>query len=287
MNFFESHFWYNKRQRNGILILTGLILGLQTLLYFSEELFAPEHAAVDLGRLERMNRQLDSILESREGPRKPRIYPFNPNYLTDLKGYLLGMTPSEIDRLLAFREKGRFIRSSSEFQEVTGISDSLLLSIEPHFRFPAFKSRNRFEKRKPTRETVQKMDLNRATEEDLQEIYGVGKVLSRRIVAYRRSLKGYSLKEQLYEVYNLPDETVDLIFERFEIQEAPSIQKLDVNRASFRELLSLPYVDYDLTRRIVKFRQEEKVISDLADLKKIDSFPLDKYERIALYLSAE
>ncbi|MFD2828841.1 hypothetical protein ACFSYG_20345 [Leeuwenhoekiella polynyae] len=36
---------------------------------------------------------------------QPKIYPFNPNFITDYKGYTLGMRMVEIDKLLRFREK--------------------------------------------------------------------------------------------------------------------------------------------------------------------------------------
>jgi DNA uptake protein ComE-like DNA-binding protein len=112
-------------------------------------------------------------------------------------------------------------------------------------------------------------------------------VLAKRIISYRTRLNGYSFEDQLREVYNLPYETVDELLTQFEIKKPPSIQKLNINTASFREILGIPYIDYELTRKIMAFRSQEKVITDLTDLKKIDSFPLDKYDRIAVYLLAE
>ena len=68
--------------------------------------------------------------------RKPKMYPFNPNYITDYKGEQLGMSLLEIDRLLAFRENNKFVNSKDEFQKVTKVSDSLLHKIAPYFKFP-------------------------------------------------------------------------------------------------------------------------------------------------------
>jgi DNA uptake protein ComE-like DNA-binding protein len=281
MNFFESHFWYNKRQRNGILLMALMITGVQTFLYFSDDLFGNPAAVYDPAELEAMNASLDSLL-ARKKPDKQRTYPFNPNYMTDFKGYVLGMSPEEIDRLLHFRAKGQFLRSARDFQAVTGVSDSLLRSVSPYFKFPAFQKKNQ-----PPSNADEKADLNLATEEDFRKIRGVGEILSKRIVAYRSLLGGFSLQDQLYEVYKLPEETAKRVLSNFEIRTPPVIERINVNTASFKEILSLPYIDYDLTRRIMAFRNEEKVITDLSDLKKIDSFPLDKFERIAVYLLAE
>ena len=46
-------------------------------------------------------------------------------------------------------------------------------------------------------------DINTATAEELIEIRGIGAVLSKRIVKYRASIKGFDLMEQLNQVYGL------------------------------------------------------------------------------------
>ncbi|NND15609.1 MAG: helix-hairpin-helix domain-containing protein, partial [Eudoraea sp.] len=78
--------------------------------------------------------QIDSLKRAQiEDESKLRLV--NPNYLSDFKGYILGMSLEEIDRLHSFREKGLFIQSLDEFQNVTGASDSLLEAISPNLRF--------------------------------------------------------------------------------------------------------------------------------------------------------
>ena len=82
------------------------------------------------------NKQLDSLRAIEIENRKPKTYPFNPNYITDYKGERLGMSLIEIDRLLAFRKQNKFINSKYEFQQVTKVSDTLLNKIAPYFKFP-------------------------------------------------------------------------------------------------------------------------------------------------------
>lgn len=287
MRFYESHFWYNKSQRNGILILAALITFIQIFLYFTDELFAPPERANNEDMIREIERKLDSMQSERSEYSRFQNYPFNPNFITDYKGYILGMSPKEIDRLLTFREQGRFVRSAEEFQKVTGISDSLLGRISAHFKFPKFE-KTPFRTAADTKNAVlKKKDLNRASIEDLKKVRGIGPVLAKRIISYRTLLGGFSFEDQLAEVYNLPEEAIENLQREFEIQEPPRIKRLNINTASFKQILDLPYIDYELTRRIMAFRSEEKIITDLSDLKKIDSFPLDKYDRIAVYLLAE
>jgi competence ComEA-like helix-hairpin-helix protein len=69
--------------------------------------------------------------------------------------------------------------------------------------------------------------------------------------------------------------------------EIPNISKININNASFKEILRLPYIDYNLTQKIFNYRNENDQFIQIEDLKKIDSFPIEKFDRIALYLTAD
>lgn len=123
---------------------------------------------------------LDSLQRQEKSRQKDTIYPFNPNYLTDFKGYRLGLSPLEIDRLSQYRATGGFVNNPREFQAVTKISDSKLAVIAPYFKFPEWVAR----KKKNTVKAVKrhssgktktiKKDLNSAGSEELRSISGVG-----------------------------------------------------------------------------------------------------------------
>jgi DNA uptake protein ComE-like DNA-binding protein len=286
MNFIESHFWYNRSQRNGILFLFIILFSVQLALYFidfsnKDDLNDQEFAMIQ-GKIDSLKNTDDTVYKS-------VIYPFNPNYLTDFKAYQLGLSTEQIDRLFAFRKKGKFVHTAKEFQRITGINDSLLTLLSPYFKFPNWK------KAKPAKKDLLKKDvypieikdLNRATIEDLQSVSGVGQKMAKRIIAYKNLLNGYSTNEQLYEVYYLKKDVAQKILQYFTVTEPPKIKKLNINTASFKELLQTPYLDYHLTKKICRFRDQNAFFESLDDLKKIDSFPLEKFHRIALYLSAE
>jgi len=293
MNFLKSHFWYNKRQRNGILFLITLILVLQLIYVFID--FSPnENANFDISEIDTAQTQIDSLKRVKIENSKPKIFPFNPNYLTDFKAYRLGLSIEEIDRLFNYRKTGKFVNSAKEFQTVTGINDSLLSIISPYFKFPEWvKTKQKksitnkpdtdnFNLQKPSTK-----DLNLATISDLKSIHGIGDKLAKRIITYRELLKGYTYKEQLYEVYYLDKEVANKVLKQFSVFEKPEIIKININNATFKEILHLPYIDYGLTKKICNYRDEIGAYTTLEDLKKIDSFPLEKFDRIALYLVAD
>ncbi|WP_296636318.1 hypothetical protein [Polaribacter sp.] len=104
MKFLKSHFWYTKNQRNGVFLLVIVLFILQVIIFASP---FSTNEKIDLGKskLLTFQKQLDSLRLVEIQKRKPKIFPFNPNYISDFKGERLGMSLEEIDRLLAFREK--------------------------------------------------------------------------------------------------------------------------------------------------------------------------------------
>ena len=244
-------------------------------------------------------KQIDSLKGLEVENRKPKTFPFNPNYITDHKGEQLGMSLDEIDRLLAFRKTGRFVNSKRQFQRVTKVSDSLLSEISNYFKFPDWViERNRQKEKTFFRydENISSVkrsaelsttDLNLANSIDFQFVEGVNASLAERIVKYRSKLQGFSFEDQLFEVFNITANSVQNILKTFQIVEKPKILKLNINTVGFRELLKNTYIDYTLCQKIFNYRDEVAELQDISELKNIVDFPMDKYDRIVLYLVAE
>ena len=286
MQSFRSHFRFNKKQRNGIFLLGLIIIILQSIYLFAD-FSNPKTRTEDDKEFLALQHQLDLLNKTDTVAGTYKIYPFNPNFLTDYRAYVLGLNSEEIDRLLAFREDGKYVNSAIEFQQVTQISDSLLAVIAPHFKFAEYKGKGkRFtdEKEKEIESIGKKKDINLAGAKELIEINGIGEKLATRIIEYRKTLKGFTFDDQIREVYFLPPETADKLLLQYEVKEKPAIAKLNVNEATFKEILALPYIDYGLTKRIFNYKKAGLRIDSLEELKKIDSFPLDKFDRIAVYL---
>jgi DNA uptake protein ComE-like DNA-binding protein len=254
--------------------------------FFFVDFSNEEKITISENELKVFQKEVDSLKQISFENTTPKITPFNPNYITDFKGYQLGMNVIEIDKLLAFRKEGRFVNSINEFQEVTGINDSLLKVISPYFKFPNWVSQLKNTKRVETSSTKIR-DINKATVEDFKEIYGIGDVFAERIVKYRDKLQGFSSNDQLFEVWNLDSITVNETLKYFQVMSPPEIQKININTASFKEILAIVYIDYELTKKIFSYKEEVAEIQSIDELKKIDGFPLDKFNRIALYLVAE
>lgn len=300
----KSHFRFNKQERNGIFFLLLIIVILQLLSYFVQtNTDALENPVFGVDA--KFQSKIDRLKKEYSKRDSLKIYPFNPNYITDYKGYALGMSPEEIDRLHMYRSGNKFVNSPEEFQKVTLVSDSLLYVLSPYFKFPDWvqnreaKSRNRSQGQGDVKRGADKVvshksgegvktweygDLNLATEADLKAIYGVGDILSRRIVKFRDRLGGFLVTEQLGHVYGLEKEVVDRILERFRIHEPPRILKIDINEAPASEIAKLVYINYEVALRIVAYRKAKGVVDSFEELTGIEDFPSEKIDIIQLYL---
>lgn len=288
MKNFKSHFKFNKQERSGIFYLLLVIFSLQLIyILISKEVFY--ESEVNFALDTKVQKVLDSIKAQSKTEESSRMYSFNPNFLSDYKGYTLGMSNEEIDRLHLFRSENRWVSSAKEFQSVTHISDSLLNRIEPFFKFPGWANQStnkkRVSRKKLEAANVEPKDLNQATAEELKVIYGIGDKLSARIIKFRNRLGGFMVNEQLYDVYGLEEEVVLSILKEFQVKQQPAIEKININTATGKEMEKLIYINQNLAIQIVTYRDSVGIIRDFSELSKIEDFPVKKIDRIKLYLS--
>jgi competence protein ComEA len=292
-NFKISHFTYSKEQRNGIILLILLIVIFQCIYFFIN--FSSPEDTIDKTELAKFQREIDSLKLLEIESRKPKIYPFNPNYITDFKGASIGMTNEEIDRLLAYRKQDKWINSSKQFQEVTKISDSLLDAISPYFKFPEWvnnssktvESTNYTFNNKP-KTFAEKLDLNMATLQQLQQVHGIGAYYAERIIKLRNSFPGGFIDMvQLQDVYGLKPEVIEKISEVFAVKTPRTIQRIILNKATVDELVTIQHIDYNLAFKIVEQRKLRDGYKSIDELRKVKDFPINKIDIIKLYLSLD
>jgi competence ComEA-like helix-hairpin-helix protein len=235
------------------------------------------------------NQAATDSLKIEQANYKPTIYPFNPNFITDFKGYKLGMTTAEIDRLFAFRKENKFVNSAEEFQVVTKVSDSLLNTISPYFKFPDWVKNKKanyqpYEKKDfSKKEKLVILDINAATKEDLMKIYGIGDKISDRILVDKEKYGCFLSMEQMRDIWGLSPEVIEKLNASFVVKSTPNPKKIKINEASVKELSQFPFFRYQLAKDIVIYRSMNGDIA-IDDLTKIKGFPSDKIKIIALYL---
>lgn len=293
MKKFISHFKFNKQERSGIFFLLLFIVLLQTgNFYYKSKVFNTKDVFV---LNEKQQKSIQLLKEEKQKKDSLYLFPFNPNFINDAKGYKLGMSFEEIDRLHQFRTTGKYVNSDEEFQNITLVSDSLLAIIAPYFKFPewvttASKSAKQFTNNKASKFvekeiSIIKQDINLATASDLKKISGIGDKLSERIIKFRDRLGGFLVDEQLFDVYGLTPEVAKKALHNFTVIEKPTIVKINLNTCTAADLSQLVYINYALSKRIINYRNAEYGIKTFEELTKIEGFPAEKINRISLYLS--
>lgn len=285
-----TYFKFTREQRTGVFLLFTIIIVLQLVCFFVDFRAVVKNYPEQQKWLS-LQSQIDSM-KTDNSKAFPKIYPFNPNFVTDYKGYKLGMSVQEIDRLLAFRKENKYVNSSEEFQNVTKVSDSLLNAIAPFFKFPdwvnnkkGFKANKNYQNQAfAKKEKIVLIDINLATKEDLIKIYGIGEAISLRILKQKESLGGFVSMEQMKDVWGLSPEVIENLNAHFKISVLPNFKKIDVNNASLKELSQFYYFRYALAKEIVTYRSMIGNIKNVEDLTKIKGFPVDKAKVIGLYL---
>ncbi|AJR02368.1 competence protein ComEA [Siansivirga zeaxanthinifaciens CC-SAMT-1] len=283
----KSHFTFTKKQRNGIFLLLAIIVVLQCTYFFINS--SSEDLQVNNSQWVHFNKELDSLRSLKLEKENFKIKTYNPNYISDYKGTLLGMSNEEINRLINYRNSNKWINSVDQFQEVTQVSDSLLQILAPYFKFPdwinASKKSNGSKLKNTVASSFEKIDLNTATVLELQTVNGVGQVLANRIVRFRNKFPGgFIASIQLQDVYGLSMEVIERINQKFEVKTPRKVDKIHLNRATVAQLVTIQHIDYDLAQNIVEYRLFNENYKKLNELLKVKGFPVNKFDIIKLYL---
>jgi len=138
---------------------------------------------------------------------------------------------------------------------------------------------------KPQMDNLPRQDINAAAASDLRQIKGIGPVLSERIVKFRNRLGGFQVNQQLYDVYGLDRSVADRVLQHYAVLQRPDLKPININTATASELAELVYLNWEIARQIIGYRERNGPFKSIEELTKIEDFPSDKIDRINLYLS--
>lgn len=115
---------------------------------------------------------------------------------------------------------------------------------------------------------------------------GIGPSYAKRILKYLELLGGYTSKEQLLEVYGMDSARFIPILQNIQV-DTTIRTPLNMNTAEVKELLRHPYINFNLAKTIVNYREQHGKYKKLKDLKNIKILKEEDYVRVSPYLKAE
>ncbi|UZO79392.1 helix-hairpin-helix domain-containing protein [Aquimarina sp. ERC-38] len=283
----KSHFEFHDRVRNGILLFAVLLLGI--IVFTWNYPFTTSQKSVFSENIV-YQAKVDSLKRILERKQKEKIIlkPFNPNFINDYRGDQLGISAEALDKVYQYRKQEKWINSAEQFQLVTGVSDSLLQKIKPYFKFPewktdyaAVKNKNRTVHNLPFHK---KGDLNKVTALQLQEEIGIPDFVAEKIITYREEIGGFRDAIQLQDIPSLYTKQRKKLNSLYNVKNKNNLNYINIKEASVKELLSVPYFDFEMALAIHDFILQFPNFSKIEELKEIEGFPFEKIDRIALYL---
>lgn len=287
---------FSKGHYFGIVILICSIGLLQLFIYWFNN--QKDTTSLDLTPEEKnwllAQNEIDSLKEAAQ-ENSNKIYPFNPNFISDYKGYKLGMSETQIDKLHQFRKQNKYVNSNAEFQKLTGVSNEWMKQYAIYFKFPDWVTngtsknyQSKFEStykkfdKKESKIVVQ--DLNTANQVELEKVYMIGEKLAVKILSEREKFGNFASMEQLGFIWGISPEAIADLNKKFQIKSSGNLKKININTSTIKELQQFPYFNYTIAKNIVTFRSMNGDFKSSEDLTNVKQFPLEKLKIIALYL---
>lgn len=129
------------------------------------------------------------------------------------------------------------------------------------------------------------LELNAASQDDLEALRGVGEKSAIRILRFREALGGFTDTTQLREVWGLHPEVLKTLLQKIEID--PSrIRKIDLDTASVPTLAAHPYISWKVARSLVRYREQHGRFKKVDDIRASYLVSDSLAERLKPYLHA-
>ncbi|MEL6626763.1 MAG: helix-hairpin-helix domain-containing protein [Bacteroidota bacterium] len=166
-------------------------------------------------------------------------------------------------RIIAFRESKNGYRSINELQKVYGLSDSTFHSLKSYLYVTPTRHHP---KKKINRQSV---NLNLATQGELEKKLKISAKQARSILKYRKILGFYSHPRQLQAVYGISSYTYQQIFPFLKVGDLSFYSRKDLNQVQSWTLSRYACMDKILAEAILHARKKQGKFTSWDQVKRI------------------
>ena len=302
--FLKDYFRFSRAERFG----TGLLCGCVLLLFivkwslpgwispripdtskFSDEI-VQFRSAVDA-----VSQEKDIFVNAADLQPTFELFFFDPNKTSDEEWKQLGMNERQIRNIRNYQEKGGQFKQKEDLRKLYTISTTQYQQLAPYIRItaniaPVTEKRTAPVTKEeattsytPRSATKIQIELNTADSAMLTQLSGIGPVLASRTIKYRDRIGGFANVSQLAEVYGINGDLVERLQQQLST-DSSFIRKIQVNTATYRELIAHPYLNDQLVRGILNYLKLQKRINSIDELVQNHILNHDEAERISPYL---
>jgi len=209
-------------------------------------------------------------------------FPFNPNTIPEDSLQMMNLPGFVYRNLIRYRKAGGTFHKAEDLKKIYGLDSATYEKLSPFIRIrPSISKKTYREKR--NWDAVPVIGLNSADSTMLMLIPGIGPSYSRRIIKYREMLGGYYDTRQLWEVYGM-DSARYKVLEEYCVVDTQYIKHIELNKATFRELISHPYISRSETYAILQYRDFAENISTIEELLNNQIIEEERLTKVAPYL---
>lgn len=211
--------------------------------------------------------------------KKSYLFAFNPNKLSISGWDSLGVDKKIANRIQNYIKAGGVFKSKNDLNKIYGFDTLILAKLKPYITIPK-QVTAKYPKAKPL------ISLNICDTTELKSLPGIGTVLSKRIIKYRKILGGFTQKNQLLEVYGVSKDKYERI-SKFISVDSTQIIKIKLNYINSERLYQHPYISKRAAVDIIRHRQKKGKINSPDELKVRGLISDSIYIKLHPYLSVE
>ncbi|MDP3463822.1 MAG: helix-hairpin-helix domain-containing protein [Bacteroidales bacterium] len=281
-NFFaevKDYFGFSKRERSAVLVLSVLILALFAVSLFPR--YFVSVAETDFTTFDSLIKEINQTRRA-ESPKQDydvfgdhdpdkaylsatfKPFPFDPNKLPEESWRKLGLSEHQIKAIKNYEKKGGKFFRKEDLAKIYTISETEYKMLEPYIQIETSKpkhtnritdslSKTNTYSPKPTFSGI--VELNTVDSISLIALPGIGPWFAHRIIQYRQRLGGFVNVDQLLEVKGIDSSIFEEMKPHIDV-DSSHIVKRNLNRDTFKQLLSHPYIDMEMTKFIVNHREK-------------------------------
>lgn len=242
----------------------------------------------------------------------PRYVKFNPNNTDSLTWIAMGVKPWTVKSINKYLAKGGQFYDCESLKKIYNLDSSIVVNILPYCDIPPIprKAKKKWPKKDWKRKDwdsktktaipswkksdssrthqFQKrnfvIDINEADSTDFKKLYGIGSVLSKRIVRDREALGGFHSIDQLTTVFGVEQEVIDNNKEHLSL--VKPYRYININ-ADKKTLASHRLIGWTEAKIISKYTERNGHITNLATTEKIHGISKEFWIKLKPYLDLE
>jgi DNA uptake protein ComE-like DNA-binding protein len=147
-----------------------------------------------------------------------------------------------------------------------------------------FKNSSSFEKQeKKPQYTINKLELNLCDTAEIVVVPQFGSKRAQKLVEYREKLGGFYAFEQVKEVFILQNIEVEFLKKYFTLN-VSLIKKININTATYKELVVHPYIDSYLAKLIINHREKRGNFTSMEEVQKATNAYQELIEKLQNYI---